>query len=88
MGDAAPLRSLVFGALTCATGVLGVGSGVSLSQWLRPHWPHADPLLCAVGLLGAAPCLLLALLCAPRAVGTAYVRMGLWGQWGPWAMGL
>ena len=44
VGDAAPLRSLVFGALTCATGVLGVGSGVSLSQWLRPHWPHADPL--------------------------------------------
>lgn len=73
-----PLRcraheSLAFGAVTCATGALGVGAGVALSQRLRPLSPRADPLLCAAGLLGAAPCLLLALLAAPRSVAAAYV---------------
>nr|XP_021411214.1 protein spinster homolog 1 [Lonchura striata domestica] len=81
-GEAAPCRgarrcrgdqSLLFGALTCGSGVLGVGLGAELSRRLRPRHPRADPLLCAGGVLGAAPCLLLALLCAQPCPPAAYV---------------
>ncbi|XP_065511351.1 protein spinster homolog 1 [Caloenas nicobarica] len=66
-------ESLLFGALTCASGVLGVGLGVALSRQLRPRTPRGDPLLCGGGVLGAAPCLLLALLCARPCPPAAYV---------------
>ncbi|XP_066031068.1 protein spinster homolog 1 isoform X2 [Chamaea fasciata] len=66
-------ESLLFGALTCGSGVLGVGLGAELSRRLRPRHPRADPLLCAGGLLGGAPCLLLALLCARPCPPAAYV---------------
>ncbi|XP_072792541.1 protein spinster homolog 1 isoform X2 [Taeniopygia guttata] len=66
-------QSLLFGALTCGSGVLGVGLGAELSRRLRPRHPRADPLLCAGGLLGGAPCLLLALLCAQPCPPAAYV---------------
>uniref|UniRef100_A0A8U8AXY9 Protein spinster homolog 1 n=1 Tax=Geospiza parvula TaxID=87175 RepID=A0A8U8AXY9_GEOPR len=66
-------QSLLFGALTCGSGVLGVGLGAELSRRLRPREPRADPLLCAGGLLGGAPCLLLALLCARPCPPAAYV---------------
>ncbi|TRZ06437.1 hypothetical protein HGM15179_020670 [Zosterops borbonicus] len=66
-------ESLLFGALTCGSGVLGVGLGAELSRRLRPRHPRADPLLCAGGLLGGAPCLLLALLCAQPCPPVAYV---------------
>ncbi|XP_058679056.1 protein spinster homolog 1 [Ammospiza caudacuta] len=66
-------QSLLFGALTCGSGVLGVGLGAELSRRLRPREPRADPLLCAGGLLGGAPCLLLALVCAKPCPPAAYV---------------
>ncbi|GAB0202406.1 protein spinster 1 [Grus japonensis] len=66
-------ESLLFGVLTCVSGVLGVGAGAELSRRLRPRCPHADPLLCGGGVLGAAPCLLLALLCAAPCPPAAYV---------------
>ncbi|XP_014117765.1 PREDICTED: protein spinster homolog 1-like [Pseudopodoces humilis] len=66
-------ESLLFGALTCGSGVLGVGLGAELSRRLRPRHPRADPLLCAGGLLGGAPFLLLALLCARPCPPAAYV---------------
>ncbi|XP_068779259.1 protein spinster homolog 1 [Struthio camelus] len=66
-------ESLIFGALTCVTGVLGVGAGVELSRRLRPVTPRADPLLCAAGLLGSAPFLFLAVVCARATVLLTYV---------------
>ncbi|KAM6289060.1 LOW QUALITY PROTEIN: protein spinster homolog 1-like, partial [Aegotheles albertisi] len=66
-------QSLVFGVLTCASGVLGVGLGAELSRRLRPHHPRADPLLCGGGLLAASPFLFLALTCARPALPAAYV---------------
>ncbi|KAM3654026.1 LOW QUALITY PROTEIN: protein spinster homolog 1-like [Ammospiza maritima maritima] len=66
-------QGLLFGALTCGSGVLGVGLGAELSRRLRPREPRADPLLCAGGLLGGAPCLLLALVCAKPCPPVAYV---------------
>ncbi|XP_069634069.1 protein spinster homolog 1-like [Haliaeetus albicilla] len=66
-------ESLVFGVLTCASGVLGVGAGAELSRRLRARSPRADALLCGGGVLAAAPCLLLALLCATPCLPAAYV---------------
>ncbi|XP_069738227.1 protein spinster homolog 1 [Phaenicophaeus curvirostris] len=64
-------ESLVFGALTCGSGALGVAAGVEVSRRLRGT--AGDALLCGGGLLAAAPCLLAALLAAPRAPSAAYV---------------
>ncbi|TFJ96294.1 multidrug ABC transporter ATPase [Platysternon megacephalum] len=57
-------QSLIFGLITCVTGFLGVGAGVEISKRLRRTNPRADPLVCAAGLLGSAPFLFLALVCA------------------------
>ncbi|XP_014453729.2 protein spinster homolog 1 [Alligator mississippiensis] len=65
--------SLVFGAVTCVTGVLGVGAGVELSRRLRLRSSRADPLVCAIGLLGAAPCLFLAVALARASIPVTYV---------------
>ncbi|XP_053908976.1 protein spinster homolog 1 isoform X2 [Cuculus canorus] len=66
-------ESLVFGALTCGAGVLGVAAGVELSRRLRSRTRRGDALLCGGGLLASAPCLLAALLAARRAPNAAYV---------------
>ncbi|XP_075774054.1 protein spinster homolog 1 isoform X3 [Pelodiscus sinensis] len=67
------LHSLIFGVITCVTGVLGVGAGVEISKRLRRANPRADPLVCAAGLLGSAPFLFLALACAPASSIATYV---------------
>ncbi|KAM9510528.1 protein spinster homolog 1 isoform 1-T1 [Guaruba guarouba] len=66
-------ESMLFGALTVASGVLGVGLGAELSRRWSPHCPRAEPLLCAMGLLGAAPCLLLAIMAARPSPTAAYI---------------
>ncbi|KAJ8250937.1 hypothetical protein GJAV_G00214960 [Gymnothorax javanicus] len=53
--------SLYFGIITCVTGILGVATGVEVSRRLRKRTPRADPLVCAAGLLLAAPFLYLAI---------------------------
>lgn len=40
-----------------ASGIIGVPLGSFLAQRLKVHWPHADPLICAVGLLISVPLL-------------------------------
>lgn len=65
--------SLIFGLITCLTGVLGVGLGVEVSHRLRRSNPRADPLVCAAGLLGSAPFLFLALACARGSIVATYV---------------
>ncbi|XP_051844363.1 protein spinster homolog 1 [Antechinus flavipes] len=65
--------SLIFGLITCVTGILGVASGVEISRHLRRTNPRADPLVCAAGLLGSAPFLFLALACAQDSIILTYV---------------
>uniref|UniRef100_A0A4X2L0T3 Protein spinster homolog 1 n=1 Tax=Vombatus ursinus TaxID=29139 RepID=A0A4X2L0T3_VOMUR len=64
--------SLIFGLITCVTGILGVASGVEISRRLRHTNPRADPLVCAAGLLGSAPFLFLALACAQGSIVVTY----------------
>uniref|UniRef100_A0A2K6K149 SPNS lysolipid transporter 2, sphingosine-1-phosphate n=1 Tax=Rhinopithecus bieti TaxID=61621 RepID=A0A2K6K149_RHIBE len=47
--------SLIFGAITCFTGFLGVVTGAGATRWCRLKTQRADPLVCAVGMLGSAP---------------------------------
>lgn len=65
--------SLIFGAITCITGVLGVASGVQVSRQLRKRTPRADPLVCAAGLLLSAPFLYLAIVMAQASTIATYV---------------
>uniref|UniRef100_A0A5F9CMD6 Protein spinster homolog 1 n=1 Tax=Oryctolagus cuniculus TaxID=9986 RepID=A0A5F9CMD6_RABIT len=66
-------RNLIFGLITCLTGVLGVGLGVEISRRLRRSNPRADPLVCAAGLLGSAPFLFLSLACARGSIVATYI---------------
>lgn len=68
-----PASSLIFGLITCLTGVLGVGLGVEISRRLRRSNPRADPLVCAAGLLGSAPFLFLSVACARGSIIATYV---------------
>uniref|UniRef100_A0A4W4E3C3 Protein spinster homolog 1 n=2 Tax=Electrophorus electricus TaxID=8005 RepID=A0A4W4E3C3_ELEEL len=64
--------SLYFGVITCVTGVLGVATGVAVSRWLRTRTPRADPLVCAAGLLLAAPFLYLSIVFAQASTIATY----------------
>ncbi|XP_068581917.1 protein spinster homolog 1 [Cebidichthys violaceus] len=65
--------SLIFGVITCVTGVLGVASGVLVSRRLRTRTDRADPLVCAAGLLLSAPFLYLAIVFAQASTVATYV---------------
>ncbi|XP_026772324.1 protein spinster homolog 1 [Pangasianodon hypophthalmus] len=65
--------SLYFGIITCVTGVLGVAMGGAVSQRLRKRTPRADPLVCAAGLLLAAPFLYLSIIFAQGSTIATYV---------------
>lgn len=66
-------ESLMFGVITCVTGVVGVASGVQLSRALRTRTQRADPLVCAAGLLLSAPFLYLAIVTAELSTIATYV---------------
>jgi len=53
--------SLIFGAITCAAGFIGVGLGSFSASKLRSVTSKADPYVCAFGLLTSAPFLFLSL---------------------------
>uniref|UniRef100_A0A7N8XDE1 Protein spinster homolog 1 n=1 Tax=Mastacembelus armatus TaxID=205130 RepID=A0A7N8XDE1_9TELE len=72
-GHCASSDSLIFGVITCITGVLGVASGVLVSRQLRKKTPRADPLVCAAGLLLSAPFLYLAIVFAEASTIATYV---------------
>uniref|UniRef100_A0A3Q1CJN4 Protein spinster homolog 1 n=1 Tax=Amphiprion ocellaris TaxID=80972 RepID=A0A3Q1CJN4_AMPOC len=69
--------SLIFGAITCVTGILGVATGVQVSRQLRTRTPRADPLVCAAGLLLSAPFLYLAIVFAQASTIATYVSFYL-----------
>ncbi|KAG7505859.1 spinster-like 1 [Solea senegalensis] len=72
-GHCASSDSLIFGAITCVTGVLGVASGVQVSRQLKKKTARADPLVCAAGLLLSAPFLYLAIVFAESSTVATYV---------------
>lgn len=66
--------SFALGAMTMVTGFLGGCGGTMFSRLLRDKVPYVDPLICAAGLLGAAPCFLVTIFVASASIATAYVR--------------
>nr|XP_006079733.1 protein spinster homolog 3 isoform X4 [Bubalus bubalis] len=69
--------SLIFGALTVVTGIIGVILGAETSRRYKKVNPQAEPLICAASLLAAAPCLYLALILAPTTLLASYVFLAL-----------
>lgn len=65
--------NLVFGVISCVTGILGTLLGAWLStRFSRPD-NAADAVLCSIGLALAAPCISLALRVAPRSLNLAWM---------------
>ncbi|ELV12011.1 Protein spinster like protein 3 [Tupaia chinensis] len=69
--------SLIFGALTVGTGIVGVLLGAEAARRYKKVNPRAEPLICASSLLAAAPCLYLALVLAPTVLPASYVFLAL-----------
>lgn len=67
------LYSYIFGAVTVATGILGGALGTGLSRRFRDKIPNADPLICAVGMLGSVPCLFITIFVASTSITATYV---------------
>ncbi|XP_075686277.1 protein spinster homolog 1-like [Rhinoderma darwinii] len=65
--------SQIFGMITIITGIVGVGAGVEISKRFRKVNPRADALVCACGMLGSAPFLLLALTLARFSLVASYI---------------
>ncbi|XP_053326837.1 protein spinster homolog 1 [Spea bombifrons] len=65
--------SMIFGVITCVTGLLGVGAGVEISRRYRKVNPRADPLVCAAGLLCSSPFLFLSVVFADKSLVATYV---------------
>uniref|UniRef100_A0AAQ5X5Q8 Major facilitator superfamily (MFS) profile domain-containing protein n=1 Tax=Amphiprion ocellaris TaxID=80972 RepID=A0AAQ5X5Q8_AMPOC len=63
----------IFGAVTVATGILGGSLGTFLSRQFRDKMPNADPLICAVGMLGSVPCLFITIFVASASIPATYV---------------
>lgn len=69
-----PRYSYIFGAVTVVAGILGAALGSGLSRWFGKRFPIADPLICAIGLLGSAPCLFATIFAASTSIPATYVR--------------
>ncbi|XP_006899858.1 PREDICTED: protein spinster homolog 3 [Elephantulus edwardii] len=69
--------SLIFGALTVVTGIIGVILGAEAARRYKKVNPRAEPLICASSLLATAPCLYLALVLAPTTLVASYVFLAL-----------
>ncbi|XP_005399747.1 PREDICTED: protein spinster homolog 3 isoform X3 [Chinchilla lanigera] len=69
--------SLIFGALTVVTGIVGVILGAEAARRYKKVNPRAEPLICASSLLATAPCLYLALVLAPTTLVASYVFLAL-----------
>ncbi|KAM4843334.1 sphingosine-1-phosphate transporter SPNS2 isoform 1-T2 [Thomomys bottae] len=65
--------SLIFGAITCFTGFLGVVTGAGATRWCRLRTQRADPLVCAVGMLGSSIFICLIFVAAKNSIVGAYI---------------
>ncbi|XP_054899525.1 sphingosine-1-phosphate transporter SPNS2 isoform X2 [Poeciliopsis prolifica] len=65
--------SLIFGAITCVTGLLGVVIGASTTRFFRRRTERADPLVCAVTMLGSSIFICLIFVVAKNSIVGAYV---------------
>uniref|UniRef100_A0A3P8VTL3 SPNS lysolipid transporter 2, sphingosine-1-phosphate n=1 Tax=Cynoglossus semilaevis TaxID=244447 RepID=A0A3P8VTL3_CYNSE len=65
--------SLIFGAITCVTGLLGVLIGAATTRLCRKKTDRADPLVCAVSMLGSAIFICLIFVVAKKSIVGAYV---------------
>ncbi|KAM4546259.1 sphingosine-1-phosphate transporter SPNS2 [Fundulus diaphanus] len=65
--------SLIFGAITCVTGLLGVVIGAATTRFCRRKTERADPLVCAVSMLGSAIFICLIFVVAKNSITGAYV---------------
>lgn len=66
--------SIIFGAITCVTGLLGVVIGAATTRLCRQKTERADPLVCAVSMLGSAIFICLIFVVAKKSIIGAYVR--------------
>ena len=65
----------IFGAITVASGILGVVAGPYVAKALRSRYARVDPLVCAAGLLLSVPFMTAALFLARTSVTAAYVMV-------------
>ncbi|KAM7398497.1 hypothetical protein PAMA_006416 [Pampus argenteus] len=65
--------SLIFGGVTVASGILGVFLGTGLSRLLKDKLSYADPLICAVGMIGSTPCLFVVIFVASSSIPVTYL---------------
>lgn len=65
--------SYIFGGVTVVTGILGVCIGTALSRWFRTRVEYADPVICAVGMLGSVPFLFATIFTASANIPATYV---------------
>ncbi|XP_024121455.1 protein spinster homolog 2 isoform X5 [Oryzias melastigma] len=65
--------SFIFGAITCVTGLLGVVIGAATTRFCRQRTERADPLVCAVSMLGSAIFICLIFVVAKKNIAGAYV---------------
>lgn len=66
-------HSYIFGAVTVVTGILGVCLGTALSRIFRNRVEYADPVICAVGMLGSVPFLFATIFTTSVNIIAAYV---------------
>ncbi|XP_027887111.1 sphingosine-1-phosphate transporter SPNS2 isoform X8 [Xiphophorus couchianus] len=65
--------SLIFGAITCVTGLLGLVIGAAATRFFRRKTERADPLVCAISMLGSAIFICLIFVVAKNSIVGAYV---------------
>ncbi|MBN3276466.1 SPNS2 protein, partial [Polyodon spathula] len=65
--------SLIFGVITCVTGFLGVIIGAAATRLCRLKTERADPLVCAVSMLGSAIFICLIFVAAKKSIVGAYI---------------
>ncbi|XP_072814300.1 protein spinster homolog 3-like isoform X6 [Vicugna pacos] len=69
--------SLILGALTVVTGIIGVILGAEASRRYKKVNPRAEPLICAVSLFAAAVSFYLAFVLAPATLQASYAFLAL-----------
>ncbi|CAH2316130.1 spinster homolog 1 [Pelobates cultripes] len=65
--------SLIFGVITCVTGIVGVIAGVEISKRCRKKNPRSDALVCGFSLLCAQPFLYVSLVIAQKSLISTYI---------------